>query len=590
MPGGKRKKLGALAHSKGVTFSVWAPLAKHVAVAVPYISYDTSNQVAMERDKDGIWSVTVPHAEVGHYYKYIITTNRDEVVERNDPRARTVEVNSDGGSQSVIVSNDFDWGDDFLMPIPKEQQVIYELHVGTFNRPDPATQGTFFTAIEKLDYLADLGINMIELMPITSMSSGNGWGYDVHSIFSVENSYGGRHGLMTFVKECHKRGIGVIADVVYNHFSNAEIWQFDGWTDEYPAGYYFWGDHRRDTPWGARPDFSRKEVRNFLLDSVAMWMNEYRMDGLRFDSTSYLRSLEANEDKNAEIPGAWSFLQAATELVRRIRPGCCVIAEDTSENEWITKSKDSGGAGFDAQWRLAFPVALYRQLGIQDNDGVDLKYELSHTYNGDAFSRVIFSDSHDTAANGRARLNEVVAPKRGEDSKAQQELLLASAIVLTTPGIPMLLQGQEFVQDGAFNDWHDLDWNNLETHANIVDAHKDLIQLRRNDDAITAGLVGASIALFHTNDKDHVVGYHRWDQGGVGDDTIVIAHFGDTAFPRYDVVLPIAGTWQYCFDSRNYIDNEPERAYTRDTLATSKDGAISISLHPRQVIVLTRVS
>jgi len=589
MPGGKRKKLGALAHSKGVTFSVWAPLAKHVAVAVPYISYDTSNQVAMERDKDGIWSVTVPHAEVGHYYKYIITTNRDEVVERNDPRARTLTATSDGAS--VIVGNDFDWEDDIFMPIPKDQQIIYEMHLGTFSRPDPSTLGTFDSAIERLDYLSELGINMIELMPVTSMSFSYGWGYDVQSIFSIEYSYGGRHGLMKFVKECHARGIGVIADVVYNHLFEPDIWQFDGWTDDLLGGVYFWGDDRNTTPWGSRPNYTNKQVRRYILDSVSMWMNEYRLDGLRLDSTIYLRNLKGTEEREADIEGSWSLLQDINELARRVRPGAVIIAEDIGSNEWITRPKSKGGAGFDAQWRLAFPFAIYRSLGVDiPGNTAELKDELSHTYNGDAFSRVIFSDSHDTAANGRARLNEVVAPKRGEDSKAQQELLLASAIVLTTPGIPMLLQGQEFVQDGAFNDWHDLDWNNLETHANIVDAHKDLIQLRRNDDAITAGLVGASIALFHTNDKDHVVGYHRWDQGGVGDDTIVIAHFGDTAFPRYNVILPIAGTWQYCFDSRNYIDNEPERAYTRDTLATSKDGAISISLHPRQVIVLTRVS
>lgn len=590
MSGGKRKKLGAFAHSGGVTFRVWAPLAKHVSVAVPYVTYDTSTRVDMTREKDGVWSVTVDHAEVGHNYKYIITTNRDEEIMRNDPRARVVNTSSDGGSESIIVGNDFDWGDDLFMPIPKQQQVMYELHIGTFHRPDPATLGTFYSAIEKLDYLAGLGINMIELMPVTSMSSGNGWGYDVHSIFSVENSYGGRHGLMTFVKECHERGIGVIADVVYNHFANSEIWQFDGWTDDLPGGAYFWGDDRNNTPWGSRPNYSKKEVRQFILDSVTMWMTEYRLDGLRFDSTSYLRNLEGNDDISKEIDGAWSLLQEATNLAKRIRPGCIVVAEDTSANGWITKPSSQGGAGFDAQWRLTFPAALYKKIGLNGDTDTVVEDELIHRYNTDAFSRIIFSDSHDTAANGRARLNEVVAPKRGEDSKAQQELLLANAIVLTAPGIPMLLQGQEFVQDGAFNEWHDLDWSNLQTHANIVDAHKDLIALRRNDDGTTAGLVGPSIALFHINDNDHILGYHRWNQGGIGDDTVVIAHFGDTAFPRYDVVLPIAGNWQYCFDSRNYIDNEPERAYTRDTLASSKNGAISISLHPRQVVVLTRVS
>lgn len=582
MPGGKRKQLGALAHAHGVTFRVWAPLAKHVAVAVPYLPYDTSNQIAMERDDKGIWTVDIEHAEVGQNYKYFITTNHDEVIQRNDPRARILTSSSDGASVSVVTGNDFDWGDDIFMPIPKNEQVIYEMHIGTFHRPDPATLGTFADAIEKLDYLADLGINMIELMPITSMSSGNGWGYDVHSIFSVENSYGGRHGLMTFVKECHSRGIGVIADVVYNHFANPEIWQFDGWTDEFPAGYYFWGDDRRETPWGARPDYSRKEVRRFILDSVAMWMNEYRLDGLRLDSTSYLRNLDGNDNATRDIESAWKLLQEITALVHRLRPGSIVIAEDTGSNEWLTKSTSDGGAGCDAQWRLNFPEALYQALGIEARYPADIKQELAHTYNGDPFARVLFSDSHDTASNGRT--NEIVAPHRGEDTHAQQELLLANTVVLTAPGIPMLLQGQEFVQDGAFNDWNDLDWEHTELHSSIVDAHRDLISLRLNSDQSSGGLTSRNISLFHVNDKDRVFGYHRWHAGGPGDDVIVILNFGDTTFPEYIVELPVAGSWQVSFCSEQYIDS----AWSPLPFEMTSQTTCLVSLPARGGIILTR--
>lgn len=589
MAGGKRKKLGAIAHSKGVTFSVWAPLAQNVAVLLPYASEDNSHHVAMERDNEGIWSVTIPGVEIGHYYKYLITNNHGEQVVRNDPRARTLTASGDGSS--VVVGNDFDWGDDFFMPLAKSQQVIYELHIGTFNRPDPSTLGTFDSAIEKLDYLQELGVNMIELMPVTSMSFSYGWGYDVQSIFAIENSFGGRRGLMKFVKECHLRGIGVIADVVYNHLFQSDIWQFDGWTDELPGGIYFWNDERTHTPWGSRPNYTEKQVRRYILDSVAMLMNEYRLDGLRLDSTIYLRNQNGTEDHTAEIDGSWSLLQDITELAHRLRPGSIIIAEDIGSNEWLTKPKADGGAGFDAQWRLAFPFALYRSLGVDIPDNqADLNEELLHTFGGNPFSRVIFSDSHDTAANGRARLNEVVAPRRGKDSKAQQELLLANAIVLTAPGIPMLLQGQEFVQDGSFSDWQDLDWKNLETHGNIVQAHQDLISLRTNQTGKSAGLQGSSIAIFHVNHQDHVLAYHRWNCGGPGDDVIVIAHFGTTAFANYDIKLPVAGSWQYNFNSRDYHDNHPEIELSQDVVTTAHDGTCTIKLHPRQVVILTRMS
>ena len=123
-------------------------------------------------------------------------------------------------------------------------------------------------------------------MPVTSMTSSFGWGYAPNHIYSVENAYGGRHGLMTFVRECHTRGINVVLDVVYNHFSSdTNLWQFDGWSENGRGGIYFYNDERGDTPWGGQPDFGRPEVQQFILDNVAMWLAEYHLDGLRVNST-----------------------------------------------------------------------------------------------------------------------------------------------------------------------------------------------------------------------------------------------------------------------------------------------------------------
>lgn len=161
-------------------------------------------------------SATIDGVEPGQNYQYVIT-NGDVTLRKNDPRGLALTASDHGFS--VVVNDEFDWQNDQFTPPPPNQQIIYELHVGTFNRPDPATTGTFETAIEKLDYLRDLGVNMIELMPITSMAFSNGWGYAPNYLYSVESMLGGRYGLMLFVRECHKRGIGVILDVVYNHFT-----------------------------------------------------------------------------------------------------------------------------------------------------------------------------------------------------------------------------------------------------------------------------------------------------------------------------------------------------------------------------------
>jgi 1,4-alpha-glucan branching enzyme len=588
MSSGTRKKLGSIVHHTGVTFRVWAPMAKSVGVLVPYISYDTEHAIEMSPEKGGYWVVTVPEAEAGQTYKYKIRTGSDEYVLRNDPRARSL-TSSDNGA-SVIAADDFDWGDDLYMPRPKNEHIIYELHIGTFHRADASTQGTFYDAIEKLDYLAELGITMIELMPVTSMAESHGWGYNTNSMFAIENSYGGRRGLMTFVRECHERGIGVIADVVYNHFANADIWQFDGWSENGKGGIYFYNDERGDTPWGARPDYGRKEVRQCILDSVKMWFEEFRLDGLRLDSTSYMRNLEGGDNQAKDIADAWTLLQDMTDVAHRVRPGSLVIAEDSSSNDFIVKQRAQGGAGFDAQWRLTFPEALYQAIGIPARYHADIKYEITQKYTDDPFTRVVFSDSHDTAANGRARLNEVAMPKHGEGVRAQQELLLANTVVCTSAGIPMLLQGQEFMQDGTFNEWEELDWENRQTYDGIVAAHRELIALRRNTYQTSKGLLGANTSLFHVNDQDRVLAYHRWHEGGVGDDVIVVLNFGDSDFPSYDIALPIRGEWEIAFQSARREYYEASDSEPIPSVATNEQRVCTIGLPARSSIIFTRVS
>lgn len=543
-----KKKLGVTLHADGAEFRVWAPFATNVKLMVPFLGvYDGSNVHDMLNENDGYWSVFVKTAEAGQNYKFLIDTGH-ELLQRNDPRGRMLTSSENG--VSVIAATDFEWGDDVFMPVPKEQQVLYELHIGTFNRKDEATQGTFYDAIEKLDYLRDLGINMVELMPVTSMTFSNGWGYNTSDIFSIETAYGGRHGLMEFVKACHQRGIGVIIDVVYNHFMSSDLWRYDGWYENDRGGIYFYNDERGDTPWGARPDYGRAEVRQFLLDNVVMWFSEFRVDGLRLDSTAYMRNTKGyNDDPPHDIGDAWSLMQEITSIAHKVRPGAIMIAEDVSTNEYLTKPREYDGCGFDAQWGIVFPHAIRQLIGLGTGEPVDFTHELYHYYNGNAFEKIIFSDSHDTAANGSTRITAAITPKHPGSVLARKRLLLASAITLTSPGIPMLLQGQEFMQEGAFNDWQMLDWQKTEKFSGIVAAHRDLIHLRRDLTGTSSGLLGGSVSLFHRDEHNNIIGYHRWSTGGSGDDTIVIANFNRDGFDSYTLHLPKNGVWNVRFNS-----------------------------------------
>jgi len=585
------KHLGATLHDSGVDFAVWTPFAKSVSLLLS-VEFDWA-EYPMVSDGEGYWSIDDVDAQAGQSYKYQITTLTGEKLERNDPYARQL-TDSDNGA-SVIVVRDFEWETDadFTAPAP-EKAIIYELHVGTFNRPDASTNGTFYTAIEKLDYLQNLGITAIELMPVTSMSSSHGWGYAPNYIFSIENAYGGRRGLLDFVKACHEKGIAVILDVVYNHFHpDTDLWEYDGWSENGRGGIYFYNDERGDTPWGGRPDYGREQVRQFILDNVAMWLTEFHIDGLRIDSTIYMRNSDGNNDKHElDIADAWSLLGEINDLAHKINPNALMIAEDNSTNNGIVTATKDGGMGFDAQWEVGFPHVIRDSLNITKNGDQPrlsgIEYELGHTYTGNAFDKVIFSDSHDTAANGSSRLNEAATPGNAESTHARHQILLASAVTLTAPGIPMLLQGQEFMQEGAFTDWQMLEWDKTIQFAGIVLAHQHLINLRLNHFDNTRGLLGQYTNLFHRDDENNVIAYHRKDKGGPNDDTVVLVNFGEKNFDSYEITLPDTGEWVVRFNSswKGYSVDFHETQFQRAT--TDSSGKTLIAMSGYSVLILSK--
>lgn len=582
-----KKALGAILTKDGAEFRVWAPFAKTVKVLVGEASSYT--ETIMANEGDGYWSASVKDVKAGEAYRFNVTSQQDWNLEKNDPYARQLTVSDNG--RSVIVDDSFDWEDVTFSPVPKEKQIIYELHIGTFNRPDAATSGTFESAIQKLDYLQSLGINMIELMPVTAMAQSNGWGYAPNHLFAVENAYGGRHGLLEFIKQCHKRNIGVILDVVYNHFSaQTDLWQYDGWSENNRGGIYFYNDERGDTPWGGRPDYGREEVRQLILDNVTMWLTEYRIDGLRVDSTTYMRNTKGPEgNQSTEIADAWKLLQDMTTLAHKINPAAVMIAEDSSSNDAITKPVSEGGAGFDAQWAIPFPYALRKALGINNTPSIDdLWNETIRAYNGQVFQKVIFSDSHDTAANGSTRLNQAASPLNPESVEARKRQLVANAVTLTAPGIPMLLQGEEFMQQGSFNAWQMLEWGKTVQFAGIVMAHQHINALRVNTYGNTGGLSGYSSNLFHRDDANAVIGYHRWTNGGLGDDVIVIVNLGPVHFKDYKINVPIPGLWHVRFNS-SWKGYSPDFVESKTANAmTDGDSNITIELSDYNVLILSQ--
>jgi 1,4-alpha-glucan branching enzyme len=539
--------MGTMLYPGGVAFRVWAPFASAVFAAGTFNHWNPSSH-PFARDQDGCWSVDVPGAGIGDEYQFVIRNGTQPLLWRKNPYASEV-VSSSGNA--IIHDPSFDWtGDNFTMP-PWNELVIYEMHVGTFNDAPGSGPGTFDEILPKLPYLRDLGVNAIEIMPVEEFPVDYSWGYNPADPFSVESALGGPRGLHRFVKTAHAHGIAVILDVVYNHFGpgDLDLWRFDGWSDpDHDGGIYFYDRARAHTDWGdTRPDYGRPEVRQFIRDNALFWLNKYRLDGLRFDSVSNIRTVDGRD-----LPDGWSLLQWINNEIRASQPWKITIAEDLQNNEWITRETGAGGAGFGSQWDAAF-VHPVRAAVITGDDGARdmwaVRDAITHRYNGDACRRVIYTESHDEVANGHARVPEEIWPGNAGSWFSRKRSTLGAALVFTAPGIPMIFQGQEFVEDEYFRDSVPLDWGKLQLWPGIHALYRDLIRLRRNWFDRTRGLRGQHVNVHHVNNTDKLLACHRWQDGGPGDDVMIVANFANRSYQSYTLGFPRAGWWRVRFNS-----------------------------------------
>ncbi len=545
--------MGAVAAPLGTTFRVWAPAATAVGVMGTFSDWQP---VALYHEVDGFWGADVAGAQIGHEYKFRLTVADGEQLDRNDPYAREVTA-SDGNS--VIPDPHFDWADDAFQMPPWNELVIYELHVGTFNPHDANEPGTFYGVMAKLSYLQSLGINAIEIMPPTEFPGGRSWGYNPAHPFALETSYGGPRAFKELIRAAHQHGIAVILDVVYNHFGPDHLphWRFDGWYEGEGGGIYFYNDWRSETPWGhTRPDYGRPEVRQYIRDNAMMWLNDYRVDGLRTDALAYIRNVHGADDPAFDLPDGWGLMQWIHDEIKAKTPWKITIAEDLKGNPAITLPADQGGQGFNSQWDIGFAHTVRRAVTEQHDENrsmTSLAECIAHTYNGDAFQRVIYTESHDEVANGASRIPEQIMPGQAAHWFPKKRATLAVALALTSPGIPMIFQGQELLEDGEFVDTRPLQWDRLLAFFGLVTLYRDLIALRRNQRGVTRGLTGQGCRVHHVNDEAKVIAYLRWadlDQPAVpGDATLVLANCSGDSFTEYRIGLPAAGTWFVRFNS-----------------------------------------
>jgi len=421
-------------------FSVWAPRSERVELIIG----DTRRDMKMSGR--GWWKVEEENAGPGTDYAFSL----DGEEPHPDPRSQWQPEGVFGPSR-IVDHSDFGWTDMHWRSRPLSSAVIYEIHVGTFT-----PEGTFEAIIDKIDYLLELGVTHIEIMPVGEFPGERGWGYDGAFIFAPHHSYGGPAGLKRLVNVCHEKGLGIILDVVYNHFGPE-----GNYLEQF--GPYLTGRHK--TPWGKAVNFDgpgSDMVRRFILDNALMWLRDYHLDGLRIDGVHAIIDTSAI-----------NILEELSEEVRDLQAvsgrSMFLIAESDLNNPVVVKAREAGGYGIDAQWSGDFHHALHAVMtGERDGYYGDFgsigqlaaAIEKIFVYDG-KYSEyrqrrhgrpvvglsgrrfVSFLQNHDQVGN-RAR-GERIASLVG-----MKKCMIGAALLLTSPYVCMIFQGEEWAASSPF--------------------------------------------------------------------------------------------------------------------------------------------
>ncbi len=580
----------ASSYGTGCTFRVWAPNATAVTVPGTFNSFSTTANPLYSEGTNGFWSVDVPKAAVGQQYKYYITdSNVQSNFYRLDPRCR--EEVSETGNSIIYNTSSFNWsGDAFITP-GLSNVVVYELHCGSFYDPGfPGNPGTFYNATNLLPQLQRVGFNAIEVMPIAEFGGSFSWGYNPADIFGVESSYGGPDAFKTFVKACHQYGMAVLVDTVHNHYGGSggptygdlsySLWDFDGYDGGLNGGGIYFNPTNGwcCTPWGPRPNASNTQVRNFIQDNITEWLSECHVDGFRWDAP-YNWMNASDDNTNIFIADAQSLIQQISSMIHTAYVGKINIGENSGYL--------SGVSGFDSTWYSSpFQGNVVGQLtatvdSVRNMGSIDTAINANNNGSGaTGWANVFFTDTHDSAGdlNGGQRLPVLINSSAPTSYSARKLSTMGAAIILTSAGIPMILQGAEMLTTNQFSATNPLTWSLTNTYSGIVSLYTDLVHLRLNLNGRSSGLEGIHTSTILKDNTNKLIAYRRWNTGSVGDDVIVICNFANTNRLGYSVSgFPHDGVW-YTQVNSDWTTYSSDYGNFGSLSTTSRSGIATISI------------
>jgi 1,4-alpha-glucan branching enzyme len=489
---------------------------------------------------------------------------------------------------------------------PFNELVVYQFHVGVYFAEDANGKdmradrvSKLFDAMDRIPYIADLGFNAVQPLPFVEYWTENSLGYNGTDLFSPEMDYcvkptdplfeslylpringmlaakGGAaksveelssdvSQLKLFVDLCHLYGMAVIADVVFNHaggsFNDQSINYFDRPANPGNGNNLYFNQNGAQWADGNIFDYSKPEVCEFLINVTRMFIEEYRIDGLRYDEVRVIHWY-----------GGWDFIQGLTGTVRYLKDNCVQIAEYWDNDRPTAVNATPGGMGFDLEYedRLREAVRSVIQNAAGGASAAldwDVVRDALYTRAGTpaAWKQYQMLESHDVVydphPDKEPRIAALVAGEATRSWYATSRARVANGLLLTAPGVPMYFMGQEILENKYWNDWpHAVGnfvwWGGIEgADQKVTDFHRftrELIWLRRT----YPGLTGEGLNVFHVHNGNRVIAFHRWAPG-VGCDVVVVASLNETTFygGSYQLGFPIWGHWEEVFNSDIYED------------------------------------
>lgn len=550
---------------EGVYFAVWAPNASHVYVMGDFNGWSTSSHPLHPRASSGIWEGFFPGLRPGVMYKYhIVSRHNGYRVNKTDPYAYRMEVPPN--SASYVWALDYQWQDEAWMRSRQEHNAIdepistYELHLGSWMRPSDRP-GEFYTyrelAPKLVEYVRRMGFTHVEFMPVMEHPFYGSWGYQITGYFAPTSRYGTPQDFMYLVDLLHQNDIGVILDWVPSHFPN----------DEFALGY-FDGTHlyeHADPRQGIHPDwnsyvfnYSRNEVRSFLLSNAVFWLDKYHIDGLRVDAVASMLYLDYSRKAGEWIPNRYggrenleavSLLRDFNARVYADYPDAITVAEESTAWPGVSRPTYIGGLGFGYKWDMGW---MHDTLFYMSHDPIHRQYhhdQLTFRMVYAFTENFIMPLSHDEVVHGKGSLLDKMP---GDDWQKFANLRLLLGYQYLQAGKKLLFMGGEF---GQWREWdHDtpLDWDLVQfaPHEGLQRWVQDLNRVYRSEPALhRLDCDPAGFEWIDCHDSHNSV--LTFLRKGLDDDRPVLVACNFTPVPRhnYRVGVPRGGFWEEILNS-----------------------------------------